>query len=155
MDAGRCGVCVPLAVSGCETRVAYALRHEYRIQERHAHGCSFWGCLAALLFPWIRTRLRAWGHSSIGLLPGLLFFLVIPFRSLWASLLEAILFPALLVCTATFPDSRAGRILESPALRWIGRLSYSIYIWQQLAMFPESNPHSPLLLCSISRSISL
>jgi peptidoglycan/LPS O-acetylase OafA/YrhL len=52
--------------------------------------------------------------------------------------------PALLVCTATFPDTWAGRILESPILRWIGRLSYSIYIWQQLAMFAESDPHSPL-----------
>jgi peptidoglycan/LPS O-acetylase OafA/YrhL len=103
-----------------------------------------WGCLAAVLYPWLQARLKAWGHASIGLFPALLLVLVIPFRTLWATLLEAILFPALLVSTATFPDTWVGRILESPILRWIGRLSYSIYIWQELAMFPESAPHSPL-----------
>jgi peptidoglycan/LPS O-acetylase OafA/YrhL len=36
------------------------------------------------------------------------------------------------------------RILEWPLLRWIGRLSYSLYIWQQLVIFPAVVPHSPI-----------
>ena len=33
-------------------------------------------------------------------------------------------------CVMT-PDSRIGRVLERPALVWIGTLSYSLYVWQQ------------------------
>jgi peptidoglycan/LPS O-acetylase OafA/YrhL len=37
------------------------------------------------------------------------------------------------VCaTLVEPNGLAGRILEVAALRWIGRLSYSLYVWQQL-----------------------
>jgi peptidoglycan/LPS O-acetylase OafA/YrhL len=43
------------------------------------------------------------------------------------------LFCGLGVC-ATLVESKSvmGRILEFPPLRWVGRLSYSLYIWQQL-----------------------
>jgi peptidoglycan/LPS O-acetylase OafA/YrhL len=37
-----------------------------------------------------------------------------------------------LCATLVEPHARMGRLLEWPALRWIGRLSYSLYIWQQL-----------------------
>jgi peptidoglycan/LPS O-acetylase OafA/YrhL len=37
------------------------------------------------------------------------------------------------VCaTLVEPNSLIGRLLEFSVLRWIGRLSYSLYIWQQL-----------------------
>jgi peptidoglycan/LPS O-acetylase OafA/YrhL len=43
------------------------------------------------------------------------------------------LFCGLGVCaTLIEPTGAVGRVLELPALRWIGRLSYSLYIWQQL-----------------------
>ena len=43
------------------------------------------------------------------------------------------LFCGLGVCaTIVEPQAFAGRVLESALLRWIGRLSYSLYIWQQL-----------------------
>lgn len=34
--------------------------------------------------------------------------------------------------TVLEPQAWVGRVLEFPALRWLGRLSYSLYIWQQL-----------------------
>jgi peptidoglycan/LPS O-acetylase OafA/YrhL len=34
--------------------------------------------------------------------------------------------------TLVEPNAWVGRVLEFPVLRWIGRLSYSLYIWQQL-----------------------
>lgn len=43
------------------------------------------------------------------------------------------LFCGLAVCaTLVEPNAWVGRVLEFPLLRWIGRLSYSLYIWQQL-----------------------
>ena len=42
----------------------------------------------------------------------------------------------------------AGRILESAPLRFIGRISYSLYLWQMLFFvfyFDLSAPHSALL----------
>jgi peptidoglycan/LPS O-acetylase OafA/YrhL len=39
--------------------------------------------------------------------------------------------------TVARPGSWAGRILEMPLLAWIGRMSYSLYIWQQLFLPPH------------------
>ena len=40
--------------------------------------------------------------------------------------------------TVAKPSSWAGRILEIPLLAWIGRMSYSLYIWQQLFLPPRA-----------------
>ena len=41
-------------------------------------------------------------------------------------------YPLLILSTVLHPAGWLGRVLESAPLRWIGRLSYSIYLWQQL-----------------------
>jgi peptidoglycan/LPS O-acetylase OafA/YrhL len=54
--------------------------------------------------------------------------------------------------TAAKPRSWAGRILETPLLAWIGRMSYSLYIWQQLFLPPRpigAWQHSPWNLAAI------
>jgi peptidoglycan/LPS O-acetylase OafA/YrhL len=38
-----------------------------------------------------------------------------------------------------FPESVLGRLLNSPPLRYVGALSYSLYLWQQLFLVPESH----------------
>jgi peptidoglycan/LPS O-acetylase OafA/YrhL len=40
--------------------------------------------------------------------------------------------PWLIAGTALFPKTWLGRLLENPLMRWMGRLSYSLYLWQQL-----------------------
>jgi peptidoglycan/LPS O-acetylase OafA/YrhL len=40
--------------------------------------------------------------------------------------------PLVLLSTAQHPANLVGRILESAPLRWIGQLSYSLYLWQEL-----------------------
>jgi peptidoglycan/LPS O-acetylase OafA/YrhL len=58
------------------------------------------------------------------------------------------IFPLLVVSTLLRPASITGRILELPPVRFVGRISYSIYLWQML-FFPfwafVTPPHSILL----------
>jgi peptidoglycan/LPS O-acetylase OafA/YrhL len=45
---------------------------------------------------------------------------------------EAIALPLMLSSTVLAPHTHLGRLLESPVFVWVGRLSYSLYLWQQL-----------------------
>jgi peptidoglycan/LPS O-acetylase OafA/YrhL len=49
---------------------------------------------------------------------------------------QAILLPLLVVSTVLQPSSWMGRILELRPLAWIGRISYSLYLWQQVFTSP-------------------
>jgi peptidoglycan/LPS O-acetylase OafA/YrhL len=46
--------------------------------------------------------------------------------------LQKLLIPLVIVGTVVRPKGIPGRILEFPPIRWVGRLSYSLYLWQQL-----------------------
>jgi peptidoglycan/LPS O-acetylase OafA/YrhL len=58
-------------------------------------------------------------------------------------LVQSAILPMLIVSTTLRP-SIFGALLELPAVRWIGRLSYSLYLWQQLFLFHEG-PGPPFL----------
>lgn len=63
-----------------------------------------------------------------------------------------VVFPLLIVSTSLHPKSLSGQILELPPLRFLGRISYSLYLWQQLFVFPAVLPasdtlHSHIFLC--------
>jgi peptidoglycan/LPS O-acetylase OafA/YrhL len=90
-----------------------------------------WGCLAALVF----SRLRnAAFFRRTGVVYALLAALVgvvaagAPMLPLWT----ALLFPLIVVSTVAQPESILARWLERPALAWVGRMSYGIYLWQTL-----------------------
>lgn len=48
------------------------------------------------------------------------------------SLLESALLTSVVVGTVYDAQDWRGRLLESKAFKWVGRLSYSLYLWQQL-----------------------
>ena len=48
---------------------------------------------------------------------------------------EAMLVPLMIASTMLRPRSLAGRLLESPVMRWLGRLSYSLYLWELFFVF--------------------
>jgi peptidoglycan/LPS O-acetylase OafA/YrhL len=48
----------------------------------------------------------------------------------------AIVMPLLIAHTVLHPHAVASKVLEIPWIRWVGRLSYSLYIWQMLFL-PE------------------
>ena len=47
-------------------------------------------------------------------------------------MLDAVLLPVLVVSTVIQPHSVLGRVLEWRPLRWIGTISFSLYLWQEL-----------------------
>jgi peptidoglycan/LPS O-acetylase OafA/YrhL len=57
-----------------------------------------------------------------------------------ASVLEAMSIPLMIASTVLAPHTTLGRVLESRILVWVGRLSYSIYLWQQLFLDEVGRP---------------
>ena len=95
-----------------------------------------WGCLAAIYFPVIQRNAERIRFSQLWL-PILAILLVAEkLRIPGLILLRAVLMPALVLSTVIQPDSLLGRVLEWQPLRWIGTISYSLYIWQELFL-PE------------------
>ncbi|MFM7130193.1 MAG: acyltransferase family protein [bacterium] len=72
-------------------------------------------------------------------LAGLFFMLIsqpVPMRKLWFAWVA----PALLVATILNPSSWLGLVLENRPLAWVGRISYSLYLWQQLFLLQSGTP---------------
>ena len=55
-----------------------------------------------------------------------------------ATLAQSALLPALIVSMIAWRGSWLYRLLESPSLRWIGRISYGLYLWQQFFLVAHS-----------------
>ncbi len=93
------------------------------------------GCAAALWLddPRWRTRVERYFTFVPWLLAVVTYmlFTIIARQHLY-TVWESALLPLMVVGTALHPASRISRILEYRGLRWIGRLSYSLYLWQQL-----------------------
>jgi peptidoglycan/LPS O-acetylase OafA/YrhL len=105
-----------------------------------------WGCLAAIVYPYVQPRIRALPFCKNLWMPiaAILAVVLILKQVPGGNLIQAILFPVLIMSTAIVPDSTLGRILELRLLKWTGRLSYSIYLWQQLLLIPVDSSKSPL-----------
>jgi peptidoglycan/LPS O-acetylase OafA/YrhL len=92
----------------------------------------FIGCWVALLADAYRSEFDRWPLLLMGcggfcvLTVRLAGYFIIPvfFLNLAISFV--------LITTVLHSQTWIGRILELPPLRWIGRLSYSLYLWQQL-----------------------
>jgi peptidoglycan/LPS O-acetylase OafA/YrhL len=93
-------------IVGCLLRIAFANPPARGVIARLVSGRST--LIATLLFAYVLltyARLTVFDPLMCGL-------------AVYATVLE--------------PGAFVGRILENPVLRWIGRLSYSLYIWQQV-----------------------
>ncbi len=100
-----------------------------------------WGVALALLYAdaaW-RARLQAffdWPAGWPALALCLLALQCLPELNWKAAFVlmsfKSALIPLLLLGTVLHAARWPGRLLQTPALRWLGRLSYSLYLWQQL-----------------------
>jgi peptidoglycan/LPS O-acetylase OafA/YrhL len=112
--------------------VSFFLRTDIRLD------ALLWGCWMALVL-----RDPAWRERAARLLRGprwvaalVLLIVVMVFSPPLALLWQSVLVPMVLVGTTLNPGGIAGRLLELGPLRWVGRISYSLYLWQQLFMVP-------------------
>ena len=99
----------------------------------------FLGCLAALLAreqQW-RGFFRRISRPPLWLLLVIAYFSVqIYYRRHYYTILESALLAAIVAGTVLRPETLFGRVLELRWMRWVGRLSYSLYLWQQLLLLP-------------------
>lgn len=93
-----------------------------------------WGCAAAFL--WDSQRMRRWlagrTRGEYALLPiaAMVGCLAVQPPGYLAFL--ALLMPVPLLFTTANPNGWFGRLFEASVVRWFGRLSYSMYLWQML-----------------------
>jgi peptidoglycan/LPS O-acetylase OafA/YrhL len=60
-------------------------------------------------------------------------------------LLQSALVPVIVVSTVFSPGDRFGRLLESAPFHWLGRISYSVYLWQMPFLTPPADLYSAVL----------
>jgi len=93
----------------------------------------------------LRTRAARMDRVPVWLWCGLggVYVMVVLHFGLRPTIWEAALVPPLIAWTAYHPDAAPSRLLEWPIVRWVGRLSYGLYIWQQ-CFFPPGDVAAPL-----------
>lgn len=116
------------------------------------------GCLLALVRdePWFRALsqrfFRAGGAalSVLAVVASLWLRRVTAWHVVGSFTFEAVAIALVIEWTTTHPESAVGRALEHPAARYVGGLSYSLYLWQQLFL----NRSSAALACSFPLNLA-
>ena len=117
-------------------------------------------CILAIVLraPTWRERLRRWVGpiAVLGLLCFLALLRMLHFSSgafgSFRSLAQACILPVVIVSTVFRPQDLVGRVLELAPIRWVGRISYSIYLWQ-MPFFDRSgwlSAHTPSNIAKIA-----
>jgi peptidoglycan/LPS O-acetylase OafA/YrhL len=132
--------------------LAHVMHHEYQFNFRtdtHADALLIPAMIALALYPLTRKQtarryLPVWSFPIFLVIEVLLLTTRVP----GFFTLQAIVLPLLILSTVLHPNTAQGKILESKPLRWIGWISYSLYLWQQLFFgvnFVGSPPELALL----------
>ncbi len=98
----------------------------------------FWGCVTAFVLDTLRERLNFQTQFRLPvwmLAAGVLVLSAVHYSAL-TSIFIAVLIPLLLAGTLVHPEWTVSRALSWTPLVWIGRISYSLYLWQQLFLMP-------------------
>ena len=114
----------------------YFVRSDTRIDS------IMWGVVAALALsrPDVRVVVEKY-LSTIVMLALVALYGAIAYRygtrpTFW----EATIVPIIVAGTVLRPRSMLGRVLENPVMRWIGRLSYSLYLWEFFFVYYHDVP---------------
>jgi peptidoglycan/LPS O-acetylase OafA/YrhL len=99
------------------------------------------GCLMAVAVqqPDIRIRLKKALTTPMLLSLAVVFAIFVYWSGERTLFTESLIIPLLLAGTVLSPQKLPGRILEWKPIRWVGRISYSLYLWQQLFLLCPVN----------------
>ncbi|MBA2686225.1 MAG: acyltransferase [Gemmatimonadaceae bacterium] len=91
-----------------------------------------WGVVAALALsrPEVRAFVERYLSTLVMLAIVALYGAIVYRYGTRPTFWEAMIVPIIIVGTVLRPRSIVGRALENPVMRWIGRLSYSLYLWE-------------------------
>jgi peptidoglycan/LPS O-acetylase OafA/YrhL len=108
-------------------------RTDYRLD------ALLFGCAVALIWdhPMAQKLLQRIGGSLLALVAATAAVWCQAWTPAGYLTIVAILMALLPAATVAKPESWLGRFLELPLLAWVGRLSYSLYVWQQLFLAPQ------------------
>jgi peptidoglycan/LPS O-acetylase OafA/YrhL len=101
-----------------------------------------WGCVTAFVLDAAKERLKFTNQFRFPmwiLAAGVVMFSAVNYSPL-TSVFVAVLIPLLLAGTLVHPEWRVSCVLSWTPLVWIGRISYSLYLWQQLFLMPGWEP---------------
>jgi peptidoglycan/LPS O-acetylase OafA/YrhL len=98
------------------------------------------GCLMALLLHHAGIRSFAKRCSRVWAIPALVVTFFAVWRFAWLPpLYESVAIAGLITASVLHPESILARPLNLRPLAWLGTVSYSLYIWQQIFMQPGAN----------------
>jgi peptidoglycan/LPS O-acetylase OafA/YrhL len=109
-----------------------AIQPTYFVRSDTRIDAIMWGVVAALALsrPQVRALAERYLSTIVYLALIALYGMIVYRYGTRPTFWEASIVPVLIVGTVLRPASVLGRVLESPAMRWIGRLSYSLYLWE-------------------------
>lgn len=99
----------------------------------------FCGCAVAFLLhnaqtrEWLRKHFSfvVWIVLALGIVADL------RYQPYLTAFWIAVLIPSLMAGTALHPEWALSRLLDLEPVKWVGRISYSLYVWQQLFLIPS------------------
>jgi peptidoglycan/LPS O-acetylase OafA/YrhL len=87
-----------------------------------------------------RVSIRQWSTKFLQPAPMILLVAAAIVANHFLTLVLPFLLPAMVVGTTLHPGAMVSAVLESKPLRFIGKRSYSLYLWQQLFMTAHYRP---------------
>jgi peptidoglycan/LPS O-acetylase OafA/YrhL len=116
--------------------LSHVIHRDYQFNFRtdtHVDALLIPALIALALYPLTRNEIArrhipAWSFPLLAAIELFLLNARVPFFFT----LQAIVLPLLILSTALHPHTVQARILEIKPVRWIGWISYSLYLWQQL-----------------------
>jgi peptidoglycan/LPS O-acetylase OafA/YrhL len=125
-----------VSVALWRTVLTHVLHRDYQFNFRtdtHVDALLIPAMIALILYPLTRNKaarrfVPVWSFPMLVAMEFVLLATRVPFFFT----LQAIVLSLLVLSTVLHPNTVQGRILETKPFRWLGWISYSLYLWQQL-----------------------